>query len=129
MTVPIVPALHNSLANGLQNVKSKLNLDRGTHEELTTHARTHTHLTALCPGLLRSAGNREVKPIWILLKQELVSGTGISLATCKSAPHSRQITHQQPTTQCFTGRMPFLPPNQQHQRTEGKSTEELTKTL
>ena len=24
-----------------------------------------------------------------------------------------------PTTQCFTGRMPFLPPNQQPQRTEG----------
>jgi len=43
MTVPTVPALHNSLANGLQNVKSKLNLDRGTHEELTSHARTHTH--------------------------------------------------------------------------------------
>jgi len=24
------------------------------------------------------------------------------------------------TTQFFTGRMPFLPPNQQHQSTEGK---------
>jgi len=28
--------------------------------------------------------------------------------------------HQHPTTQFFTGRMPFLPPNQQHQSTEGK---------
>jgi len=26
---------------------------------------------------------------------------------------------QQPTTQFFTGRMPFLPPNQQRQSTEG----------
>jgi len=26
---------------------------------------------------------------------------------------------QHPTTQFFTGRMPFLPPNQQHQSTEG----------
>jgi len=26
-----------------------------------------------------------------------------------------------PTTQFFTGRMPFLPPNQQHQGTEGQS--------
>jgi len=26
---------------------------------------------------------------------------------------------QYPTTQFFTGRMPFLPPNQQHQSTEG----------
>ena len=28
--------------------------------------------------------------------------------------------HQHPTTQFFTGRMPFLPPNQQCQSTEGK---------
>jgi len=27
--------------------------------------------------------------------------------------------HQHPTTQFFTGRMPFLPPNQQCQSTEG----------
>ena len=32
------------------------------------------------------------KPIWILLKQETVSGSGISWATRKSAPRSRQIT-------------------------------------
>jgi len=28
--------------------------------------------------------------------------------------------HQYPTTQFFTGQMPFLPPNQQRQSTEGK---------
>jgi len=50
-----------------------------------------------------------------------VSGSGISWATCKSAPRSRQITMQHPTTQFFTGRMPFLPPNQQRQSTEGKT--------
>ena len=33
------------------------------------HRHTHTRLTALCPGLPASAGTREVKPIWILLKQ------------------------------------------------------------
>ena len=32
------------------------------------------------------------KPIWILLKQETVSGSGICWAICKSAPCSRQIT-------------------------------------
>ena len=32
------------------------------------------------------------KPIWILLKQETVSGSGISWAICKSAHRSRQIT-------------------------------------
>jgi len=37
-----------------------------------------------------------------------------------SAPRSRQITTPATTTQFFTGRMPFLPPNQQRQSTEGK---------
>jgi len=35
---------------------------------------------------------RKVKPIWILLKQETVSGNKIRWAICKSAPCSRQIT-------------------------------------
>jgi len=41
----------------------------------TTH--TYTRLMALCPGLPGWAGTRKVKPIWILLKQETVSGSGI----------------------------------------------------
>ena len=53
---------------------------------------SHTRFTALCPGLPRWAGTRKVKPIWLLLKQETVSGSGISWAICKSAPRSRQIT-------------------------------------
>ena len=81
---------------------------------------THTHLTALCPGLPGWASTRKVKPIWILLKQETVSGSGISWAICKSASSSRQKTMPVPHySSFFTGRMPFLPPNQQHQSTEG----------
>jgi len=38
-----------------------------------------------------------------------------------SAPHPRQ-PRQHPTTQFFTGRMPFLPPNQQRQSTEAAPT-------
>jgi len=72
---------------------------------------------ALCPGLPRWASTRKVKPIWILLKQETASGSGISWAIGKSAPRSRQMT-MIPTTQFFTGQMPFLPPNQQRQSTE-----------
>ena len=60
----------------------------------TTH--THTRLTALCPGLPGWAATRNVKPIWILRKQETVSGSGISWAICKSAPRSRQITTPAP---------------------------------
>ena len=82
---------------------------------------THTRLTALFPGLPGWAGTRKVKPIWILLKQETVSGSGISWAICKSASRSRQITMPVPHhSSFFTGWMPFLPPNQQRQSTEGK---------
>ena len=56
----------------------------------------HTRLTALFPGLPRWAGTRKVKPIWVLVKQETVSGSGISWDICKSAPCSRQTTTQVP---------------------------------
>ena len=91
---------------------------RLTHSQ-SSHARTHTHtrLMALCLSL---PGTRKVKPIWILLKQETVSGSGISWAIWKSAPRSRQITTSAPHySSFFTGRMPFLSPNQQRQSTEG----------
>ena len=41
---------------------------------------THTRLTALYPGLPGWAGTRKVRPIWILLEQEIVSGSGTSWA-------------------------------------------------
>ena len=66
-----------------------------------THKHTHTRLTALCPGLSGWASTRKVKPIWILLEQETVSGSGISWATCKSAPRSRQITTPAPHHSVF----------------------------
>ena len=69
---------------------------------------------------LRWAGTRKAKPIWILLKQETVSGSGNSWAICQSAPCSRQITTPAPHHSVFYSQMPFLPPNQQHQSTEGK---------
>ena len=81
---------------------------------------TYTHSNALFPGLPGWAGTRKVKLIWISLKQETVGGSGISWTICKSAPSSRQITTPAPhRSSFFTGRMPFLPPNQQRQSTEG----------
>ena len=61
----------------------------------------HTRLTAPFPGLLGWACTRKVKPIWILLKQETVSGSVISWAICKSAPCSRQITTPAPHHSSF----------------------------
>ena len=89
---------------------------------------THTHTTVLLlfwnlSGTTRvsryqKGKSRKVKTNLDLLEQEIVSGSDICWAICKSAPHSRQ-PRQCPTTQFFTGRMPFLPPNQQRQSTEG----------
>jgi len=59
--------------------------------------------------------------MWILLKQETVGGSDISWTICKSAPHPRQIPAPAPHHSVFQGRMPFLPPNQQHQSTEGNA--------
>jgi len=44
---------------------------------------------------------QKVKVIWTLLKQETVSGSGISWAICKSAPCSRQITMPVPQHPVF----------------------------
>jgi len=73
---------------------------------------THDRLMAHCPGLPRWAGTRKVKPIWILLKRETVSGSGISWAMCKSAPRSRQITTPAPYHSVFyrPGALPAAQP-------------------
>ena len=81
---------------------------------------THTRLTALFAGPPGWAGTRKVKLIWISLKQETVSGSGISWAICRSASRSRQITMPVPQhSSFFTGRNRRMP-NQHRQSTEGK---------
>ena len=72
-----------------------------THTHTHMHTNTHTRLTALFPWLPGWAGTRKVKPIWSLLKQETVSGSGISWAICKSAPCSKQITMPAPHHSSF----------------------------
>jgi len=42
------------------------------------------------------ASTTKVKPVWILLKQETLSGSSISWGICKSASRSRQITTPAP---------------------------------
>jgi len=62
---------------------------------LATH--THTHpFNSPFSGLPGWTGTRKVKPIWILLKPETVSGSGIRWDICKSATRSRQITMPAP---------------------------------
>jgi len=52
-----------------------------------------------------------------LLEQEIVSGTGISWAYANLHLTPDRQPRQHPTTQFFTGRILFLPPNQQRQST------------
>ena len=99
-----------------------------THTRARAHARAHTHththtFNGPMSGTTRVSAYQKGKPMWILLKQETASGSGNSWTICKSAPRSRQITMPAPHHSVFTGRMPFLPPNQQCQSTEGRSTE------
>ena len=97
-----------------------------THTRAHTHTHTHTHTHPFYgpfPGLPGWAATRKVKPIWILLKQETVSGSGISWAVCKSAPRSRQITMPAPHHSVFTGRMPYLPPTDSVKALKAQSTE------
>ena len=67
---------------------------------------------ALFLGLPRLAGTRKTKPVWILLKQVTVSGSGIRWAICKSAPCSRQTTMPAPQLSVFY-RPDALPATQQ----------------
>jgi len=46
----------------------------------------------LCPGLPGWAGTRKVKTNLDFLEQEIVSGSAICWAICKSVPHPRQTT-------------------------------------
>jgi len=74
-----------------QDKKALIRAHTYAHTHTNTHARTHNRLTALYPGLPGSACTRKVKPIWISLKQDRVSGSGISRTICKSAYCSTKI--------------------------------------
>ena len=62
---------------------------------------THTQLVAFFLGLPMWAGTRKLTSFWSLLKQETVSGSGLSWAIHKSACHSRQITMPAPHHSLF----------------------------
>ena len=96
--IPVLPCLNADSSATSQTLLSWISAQVIT---AAAHTHTHTRLTALFPGLPRWAGTRKVKPIWILLTQETVSGSGISWVVCKSAPRSRQITMPAPHCSIF----------------------------
>ena len=83
------------------------------------HTHTHTHTTILLlfwnmSGTTRVSSyqkgkTRKVKTNPDFLEQEIVSGSGICWAICKSAPHPRQ-PRQHPTTQLLQAGCPSCHP-------------------
>ena len=66
------------------------------------HNNTHTHpFNGPLSRTTRVSRYQKGKPIWILLKQEIVSGSAISWAICKSASRSREITTPAPHHSVF----------------------------
>jgi len=121
---------HNATYLGKVLFVQNLTDKRHTHNQLPIHY-THTNTTVLLlfwdmSGTTRvsryqKGKTRKVETNLDLLEQEIVSGSGICWPIYPRQPR------QHPTTQFFTGRMPFLPPNQQRQSTEGKY--QFTKVL
>jgi len=77
-------------------------------------------LTASFSGQPGYAGTREVKAIWILMKQEMMDCQWHQLDHMQIICALLQTdNHASTSSLSFTGRMLFLTPNQQHQNTEG----------
>ena len=90
------------------------------------YTHTHTHpFNGPFSGTTRVSRYQKVKPIWILLKQETVSGSSISWAICKFAPRSIQTTIPAPHHSVFYRPDALPAPNQQRQSTEGNSLKVL----
>ena len=90
------------LRNDLYSVEWGVKLYSNANIYVLSYVRTHTHpFNGPFLGLPGWAGTRKVKSIRILLKQETVSGSGISWAICKSAPRCRQITTPVPHHSVF----------------------------
>ena len=105
-TTPVCTVMSTPPIHALKYHNTKNSVREHVHVKIKQCFSYHTHTHTLpfngpFPGLPRWAGTRKVKLIWILLKQETVSGSGISWAICKSAPRSRQITTPAPHHSVF----------------------------
>ena len=98
-------------------------VELGVHETVVLELlrrSTPTHYHAIVITGVRH--RRRAVTIWISLKQETVSGSGISWAICKSAPCSRQTTMPAPHHSVFLqAGCPSCRPTNSVKSTEGKS--------
>ena len=100
-----------------------------TLQTITGHfynARTHTHTSfnGPLPGTAQVSRYQKGKTNLDFTEARDSEWQWHQLDHSKSAPRSRSCQHL--TTQFFTDRMPFLPPNQQRQSTEGTKDISIT---
>jgi len=80
-----IAAEYNTDQSEIDRIQSKYTQKNNTH--------IHKHpFNGPFSGTTQVSRYQKGKTIWILLKQQTVSASGISWAICKSAPRSRQIT-------------------------------------
>jgi len=85
-----------------------------------THRHTHTRTHQLNGPLSGTTRVSQYQKGRTNMKQETVSGSG-HMQVCISLQTDNHAST--PPLSFFTGRMPFLPPNQQRQSTEGNSSQ------
>jgi len=73
--------------------------------------------------MLRSGWVFPPPVFWIFVEQGKIMEAEVPTVRVGATPAGLTAPPPQQPPRFFTGRMPFLPPNQQHQSTEGKSTE------
>ena len=90
-----------------------------SEKKLHTHTHTHTRLTSLFSGTIEVSQYQKGKTNldFTEAREWVAVASAGPYASLLLAPE-RQL-HQHPTALFFTGRMSYLPPNQQRQSTEG----------
>ena len=101
-----------SQTDGRTTCDSKTVLCTVVHRAVKSKANCyHIRLTASFPGQPGLVCTRKAERIWILLKQEMMGGSGISWTICRSSAfRSRQITTPAPITQFLRGKCSFWHP-------------------
>jgi len=104
--------LENQSAIGKRKAKSRV----ASYFLDTVYIHTDSRLMASFPGQPGYAGTREVRPVWILMKQETTGWQCHQLDHTSIICTSLQTDNHASTSSLifFAGRMLFLAPNKQH---------------
>ena len=117
---PPTPISSTRAARNLQCYTTDISRHISKQTYITTSTTT-LWLSGFCLGLPRWASTTKIKPIWIIggRNSERYWHQLGHMQICILYQTDNQWTMPAPNHSVFTGRMPFLPPNQQRQSTEG----------